>query len=146
MTQWESGEFTIMRLLAIDYGTKRIGLAIGDTTDNVAAPYGMIENEGKSSVVAALKKIYKEEGIDKIIIGMPYQKDLDSKQAKITQAFVDFLKDSISLSIDIFDETFSTKIAEQNEIYSDLYKDRELGWKDAVAAEEILRSYMERNK
>ncbi|MFC1612851.1 Holliday junction resolvase RuvX [Patescibacteria group bacterium] len=133
-----------MKLLSIDYGTKRIGLAIGDTADNVVVPYGMIENEGKkSSVVAAIEKVCEEEEIDKIIVGIPFQKEMDSKQAKITQTFVDFLKNSIILDIDIYDETFSTKMAEQNDIYRDLYKDREQGWKDAVAAGEILRGYME---
>lgn len=131
-----------MRLLAIDYGTKRIGLAIGDTADKVVVPFGIIENKGNFFVSEELKKICDGEDIEKIIIGLPYHDKLKEVKEMI-EKFIEFLRGKIDIEIDIADERFTSKIAMQDERYRDLYKDRSQGWKDARAAEEILRGYIE---
>lgn len=135
-----------MKLLAIDYGNKRIGLAIGDTDDNAVVPYCMIENKGRNFVFDELKKICKDEDVERIIIGMPVHMDMESEQAKLTEEFIWFIKEKIVIDVIVYDEIFTSKIAEQDARYEDLMKDRKKGWKDMVAATEILRSYMEQNK
>lgn len=133
-----------MRLLAIDYGTRRIGLAIGDATDKTVVPFGFIENKGNFFVIEEIKKVCEEEDIDKIIIGIPAHKEMESKQAELTKRFVKILKENISIKTDVFDESFTSKIADQDRRYKDLMKDRKKGWRDARAAEEILRGYLEK--
>jgi len=135
-----------MKLLGIDYGNKRIGLAIGESDGKIAVPYGMIENKGDNFVLCEIKELCNEEGIDKIIIGIPQHKEFESKQYKIIEKFIIYLKNNIEIKIDSADEAFTSKIAEKDEKYKNLYKDRKKGWKDAVAASEILRDYMELNK
>lgn len=134
-----------MKILSIDYGNKRIGLALGETDDKTAVPFGMIENRGKRLVLEQLLEICAEEDVEKIIVGMPFHGKMESIQAKIITEFIQFLKNSVDLSVEVADETFTSKIAERDIMYRDLYKDRSKGWKDAAAAAEILKTYMERN-
>ncbi|MFH1192415.1 MAG: Holliday junction resolvase RuvX [bacterium] len=132
-----------MKLLSIDYGTKRVGLAVGDTADKAVIPFGVIENKGDVFVLEEIKKVCAEEDVDKIIIGVPYHDNL--KEVKeIIEKFIAYLRKNIDIEIDVADERFTSKIAMQDERYHDLYKDRTKGWKDAKAAEEILRGYMEK--
>lgn len=132
-----------MKLLAIDYGTKRIGLAIGDTTDKAVVPFGVIENKGDVFVLGEIKKICNEEYVDKIIIGLPYHDKLEEVKEMI-EKFIAYLKKNMEIEIDTADEKFTSKIAMQDERYKDLYKDKTKGWKDARAAEEILRFYIQK--
>ncbi len=132
-----------MKLLAIDYGTKRIGLAIGDTEGNVSVPFGVIENKGDVFVLDEIKKVCAEEDVDKIIIGVPYHDKLEEVKEMI-EKFIAYLRKNIDIEIDAADERFTSKIAAQDERYKDLYKDKTKGWKDARAAEEILRGHFEK--
>ncbi|MFH0856702.1 MAG: Holliday junction resolvase RuvX [bacterium] len=132
-----------MKLLALDYGTKRIGLALGDTADQAVVPYGFIENKGDFFVLGELKKICDEEDVDVIVIGVPEHKELKGVK-EIIKKFIAYLKENINIEIDTADEKFTSKIASQDARYEDLYKDRSKGWKDARAAEEILRGYLEK--
>lgn len=134
-----------MKILSIDYGNKRIGLALGETDGKTVVPFGMVENKNRSFVLEQLLKICAEEDVEKIIVGMPFHQKMESMQVKIITEFIKFLKNSVSLSVEIIDETFTSKIAEREIMYKDLYKDRTKGWKDAAAAAEILKTYMERN-
>lgn len=130
-----------MKLLSIDYGTKRIGLAIGDTADKAVVPYGVIENKGYIFVVAEIRKVCADEGVDKIIVGLPAHNEL-KEIIEIIERFILHLRKNIDIEIDTADEKFTSKMALQDERYKDLYKDKTKGWKDAVAAEEILRGYL----
>ena len=67
MTKW-----SYMKLLGIDYGDKRIGLAIGDSTTKIAVPFLILENENKKQVLTELQKVIKEENVEQIVVGFPY--------------------------------------------------------------------------
>ncbi|MEK7072454.1 MAG: Holliday junction resolvase RuvX, partial [Patescibacteria group bacterium] len=60
-----------MKLIGIDYGDSKVGLAIGDIESGVATPYGIIRNLGLNNVIGEIKKICDRERISKIIIGIP---------------------------------------------------------------------------
>ncbi|OGF20429.1 hypothetical protein A2Y83_04740 [Candidatus Falkowbacteria bacterium RBG_13_39_14] len=135
-----------MKLLSIDYGAKRIGLAVGEIENHIVVPYGLIENKGRDFVFREINSICAEERIDKIIIGMPSHGEIRSKQAELTKDFAQFLKSRIEdVEVLVFDESFTSKIADQDMRYKDLMKDKKKGWRDMLAAAEILRGYMDKN-
>jgi len=99
-------------LLAIDHGSKYLGLAIADERLNIAMPFGMIENKGEEFVLNELKKIISEKNIIKIIIGRPLALSGNvTEQTEIVDEFVAWLKSKVSTPIEVFDERFTTKMS-----------------------------------
>lgn len=98
-----------MNILAIDYGSKRLGLAWSDTTLGVVLPYGLIEAETLPRKIAALTSLLKKERIDKIVVGFPFSADgSENKNTERVQKFVFELQKNTALSIDLHDERFSS--------------------------------------
>jgi len=61
-----------MRLLGIDYGTKKIGIALGDTESNLASPWMVLENKGHGDAIKQIKLICEREGVERVVLGMPH--------------------------------------------------------------------------
>jgi len=96
-----------MNIIAIDFGTKNIGLAWADTAMGVVLPYGIIKKEELSNFI-------KKEKIDKIIIGFPI--GLDGKEntnSDRVKKFAQELESQISVPIEFFDERFSSVSADR---------------------------------
>ena len=126
------------RLLGIDYGEKRIGLAIADSKMKLAVPLEIIENKGEDFVLEKLNEIVNRESIEKIVVGMPISlSGKEEKQAEVVKQFVDWLKYNINVEVKTEDERLSTKMVES------LAKDKKVE-KDAVAAMIILQSYLDK--
>ena len=85
-----------MNILAIDYGTKNLGLAI--CLLGITMPYGKITNQNTSDVIKKISKIIKEENVSKIIIGLPLNNfDKDTETSLLIRKFSDELKDNIKI-------------------------------------------------
>ncbi|KKR35151.1 MAG: hypothetical protein UT67_C0003G0025 [Candidatus Magasanikbacteria bacterium GW2011_GWA2_40_10] len=99
-----------MHLLAIDYGTKNIGLAWVETGLGVVLPYGVIKDKN----LAELAKLIKKENIDKVIVGLPYglEKKENANTKKIKK-FAEDLKNIINIPIEFEDERFSSQAADR---------------------------------
>lgn len=98
-----------MNILAIDYGTKRLGLAWSDTTLGIVLPYGVVEGDTLPRKIIALVNLLKKERIDKIVIGFPF--GIDGKENKNTervQKFVFELQKQTTIPVDYQDERFSS--------------------------------------
>ena len=96
-----------MNILAIDFGTKNIGLAWCDTALGVVLPYGIMSKE-------KLPNFIKQERIDKVVIGLPM--GLDGKENTNTarvQKFAQELRVQISAPVEFFDERFSSQAADR---------------------------------
>ncbi len=133
------------RILSIDHGQKRIGIAISDELKMIAKPFLTLENKGKKYVVAQLKNICQSNNVEKIIIGMPI--GLSGKegiQAKKVRSFANFLEKEIKLPIILEDERFTTEEAEKF-LKENLPKKRN-NEKDQLAAFYILQSYLDQIK
>ena len=131
----------IKKFLAIDYGQKRIGIAVGDSQNRIALPYKIITNKDKNSILAELKNIIQQEEISALIVGLPYKisdKQRESQQMREAQKFVGFLKEKLNIKIKIEDERLTTKIADG------LLKGSKIKQRDDVAAAIILQGYLER--
>jgi len=109
-----------MKILGIDYGTRYIGLSIADEQIKIAYPYLVLKNKGRKFVLKELKKIIEKERIKKIIIGRPIGlSGKSTEQTKITDEFINFLKNNLSISVEGFDERFTSKMATDTRINTD---------------------------
>ncbi len=123
-----------MKILAIDYGEKWIGLAISDDGRKLAFPYKTLENDRK--VFSVLDEIVKKEEIYKIVIGLPLNKQMKPTQQTIeTENWASELIKKVEFPIDFENEIFTSKAADK------------LGAKNqhAAAAAIFLQSYLDKN-
>lgn len=130
------------KIIGIDYGAKRIGVAIGFLENNLSLPYTIIDNKGKDFVLGEIKKIIESEDISFIVIGMPHSLSTvgESDQYKEVKSFKEFLEKNIDIKIVEEDERYTSKMA------SDLLIDEKKRRQDDVAASIILQSYFDKKK
>ncbi len=131
-----------MKVLSVDYGSKRIGLALGDENLKLAVPIGWIANT--PSALETIVKTVRERGVVKLIIGLPLTlRGKEGQRAKEVRKFVSKLEESLGEDVEIvlWDERFTTEEAyRQLEGYPQRKK-KEL--KDSLSALIILQEYME---
>lgn len=120
-----------MRILGVDFGEKRIGLAIAD--DFLAEPLGTVKSK------KALVRVCQKQGIEKIIIGIS-----EGKMAKKTRRFGEKLGQLTGLPIEYQDETLTTKQAEELMLQAGKSKKRRQRQTDTIAATLILQNYLDR--
>lgn len=130
-----------MRYLGVDYGDKKIGLAIGDADIKTAVPFKVISDlENAESAAASLASLIVQEGVEAVVVGLPYSADgVESEQFKKTRIFIEELKQRITQPIYEEDERY-TSIESQRikqEVKSELPE-------DALAAALILQSFLDR--
>ena len=121
-----------MNILAVDFGSKNIGLAWCDTAIGAPLPFGV------ASSINEVIQIAEDERIDKIVVGLPV--GLDGKENKNTERvrkFADELQKATDISVDLFDERFSSQVAD---------KIKGLAGRDEKAAMIILDDYLVKNK
>jgi len=122
-----------MRILGIDYGMAKIGLAIAD--GDMAVPFKIIKETDFNKQLDLIIEIIKSENIDKVVIGLPMSlKQNETQQTEHTQTFIDALKQK-GVDIVTADERLSSKAAQSLGIKED----------DAVAAMQILQTYIDRH-
>ena len=124
-----------MKVLALDYGRARTGVAVSDPSGTVARPLGVVEHAGSGSGLDRLAEIVGEERPDLVVVGLPITlSGLEGAQAEETRRFVDVLTTRLGVPVDLFDERFTTRLAEQ---------DAGTAAEDARAAAHLLSTYLE---
>jgi putative Holliday junction resolvase len=104
-----------VKLLALDYGSARTGVAVSDETGTVARPLEVVERVGSPGGRAALLAIVAREAPDLIVVGLPRTPSGErGAQAQATLAFVGRLRHELSIPIELEDERFTTSIARAN--------------------------------
>lgn len=131
-----------MRYLAIDYGTKRLGLAVCDRAETIASPLTVIEDQ--KGVPEKISSIVKTENIEAVVLGLPLNMD-DSQgaQAKLVFQFAEQLRKLIEVPIYFQDERLSTFGAEEKLAGAGFTKKKKKKRLDAIAAAEILEAFLE---
>ena len=124
-----------MKILGIDYGRKKIGVAIGDTTTKLAEP---LQVWSISNIKYQISKTIRDNFVEKIIIGLPNGK-LDEK----IKRFGGDLEKQIGVKVEFFDETLTTQDAQQLLIISGRKRKLRKEKEDAVAAAIMLQYYLE---
>ena len=134
------------RIMAFDYGTKRIGIAVTDPLQIIATG---LETIHPKDIVEYLKKYLVKEVVEKFVVGEPKQMDgTPSQSAPMVKGFVTILKKNFPLiPIEMIDERFTSKMASAVIAQSGMKKiDRQDKSKiDTVSAIIILQSYLEKN-
>ena len=132
------------RVLAIDYGDVRIGLAMSDLMQIIAKPYITIKNTDQNDVFSQLENIIKKNNIGKIIVGLPITlKGEHSEQTNKVLSFVKELKLCIKIDIDTYDERLSSFQAKKSLIYQGVKTGHNKEQIDQTAAAIFLQGYLD---
>jgi putative pre-16S rRNA nuclease len=123
-----------VKVLALDYGSARTGVAVSDPTGTVARPLGVVEQAASKDGIARLVELAREEDVERIVVGLPITlRGEHGAQAQETDRFVELLRAAVDLPVESFDERFTTKLAEAGETRAE---------QDSVAAAHLLSSYL----
>ena len=124
-----------MKVLALDYGSARTGVAVSDPTGTLARPLEVVENASAPAGLKHLADLAEREGAERIVVGLPMTlRGERGAQAEETEAFVSALRAVTAVPIESFDERFTTKLAEAQPSEAP---------PDAVAAAHLLSTYLE---
>jgi putative Holliday junction resolvase len=140
----DSKEQGAMRILAVDHGEKRIGLAISDPTGTIATPLKVIEHISRVMDAAQVAALAQENDVGLIIIGQSFDEDGNPNAAGRRAArFAESLGTQTYIPIQLWDESFSTQDARSTRIEIGVSRKKRAGHLDELAAVMILRSYLE---
>lgn len=134
-----------MRLLAVDLGAKRTGLACGDDETRIATPLEVLEIPPGPRLLAAIAEVVRQERPDAIVVGLPLNMDgSEGPAAAAARSFGDSLASASGTEVRFHDERLSSRAAEQDlaGVFTRKGRKRRL---DAVAAARILQGYLERS-
>ena len=133
------------RFLGIDYGTKRIGLAVSDPEAAMASPLTTVQSRGDvGQDVVALAAVVREYEIDELVVGLPLNMDdTEGEQAKITRAFGEALTHQINLPVHYHDERLSSFTAEELLRPAELTRKKKKARLDRVAAQVMLQAFLD---
>jgi len=102
------------RVMAIDYGGRRIGIAISDPLQLIAYPYKTIDRKKSSNYIDDIKKIIKEKDVKSVVVGYPLtMSGNESEQTKLTLEFIEILKTKVDIEIHKCDERLSSQEAKR---------------------------------
>jgi len=133
-----------MRILAVDHGEKRIGLALSDPTQTIASPLQVIKHTSRLMDAAQVANLASENEVGLIIIGQSFDEEGNPNLAGRRAAnFGEVLKEQTDIPIELVDESFSTRDARSTVIELGVSRKKRAGHHDALAAVMILRSYLE---
>jgi putative Holliday junction resolvase len=125
-----------VKVLAVDYGSARTGVAVSDPTGTLARPLGIVERAGSEAGLARLAELIRTEAAERVVVGLPLTlRGEHGAQARETEAFVEALRGAIDVPVESFDERFTTGLAQT--VGTDDAPE------DARAAAHLLSSYLE---
>jgi putative Holliday junction resolvase len=124
-----------VKVLALDYGSARTGVAVSDPTGTLARPVGVVERAGSGAGLSRLVELVEAEQPERIVVGLPLTlRGEHGAQARETEAFVAALRARITVPIVSFDERFTTALAARSQSSTP---------EDARAAAHLLESYLQ---
>ncbi|MBN1269662.1 MAG: Holliday junction resolvase RuvX [Kiritimatiellae bacterium] len=132
------------RILGIDLGDKRVGVALSDPTGIIAMPHSVIPHTGANQVILAVVDLCREQSVGKVVVGLPLNMDGSSgPAAQKAQAFAAKLRERLAIPVEVWDERLSTRTAEQALIEGGTRRERRKALVDKVAAQVILQHYLD---
>jgi putative holliday junction resolvase len=125
-----------VKVMALDYGSARTGVAVSDPTGTVARPLGVVEGAATDAGLAQLAGLVREEAPGRVVVGLPLTlRGTRGEQAAETERFAEALQRVLDIPVELFDERFTTDLAEQTAGAAP---------KDALAAAHLLSGWLER--
>jgi putative Holliday junction resolvase len=133
-----------MRILALDHGTKRIGVAVSDATKTIAQPLEYIPAEPFAEFLERLKQLLAGQEIDLVLLGLPRNMDGSyGPAAQKVQAFAAALNAAITVPIKLWDERLTSAQANKILIQGRVRRDQRKEKVDKMAAAILLQSYLD---
>ena len=133
-----------MKLLGIDHGERRIGLAVSDETGTLALPLEQIDAQLAECACEHIAALARERGIERIVVGLPRNMDgTYGSAAENVRAFIAELRKFLAAEVVEWDERLSTAQAERTMLEADYSRKRRRAQRDALAAQLILQSYLD---
>jgi putative Holliday junction resolvase len=124
-----------VKVLALDYGSARTGVAVSDPTGTVARPLGVVQQAATESGLAELARLAREEGVERVVVGLPLtMRGTRGEQAAETERFVEALRGVVTVPVELYDERFTTDLAQRTAGSAP---------EDALAAAHLLSTYLE---
>ena len=132
------------RILAVDYGEKRIGLAVSDELGITASPLTTLMHRSDEETVRHIAQLASKLKVAQIVIGLPRRTDAqEGEMERRVKAFAEKLRQAVSVPVVLFDERFTTRIAEQVLLEADLSRRKRKQVRDRLAAVILLLSYLD---
>ena len=121
-----------MKVLALDYGSARTGVAVSDPSGSLARPLCVVERAASEAGLARIRELIREEAAERVVVGLPLTlRGERGAQAEETDRFAEALEARLAIPVERFDERFTTTLAGPG------------GDDDARAAAHLLASYLE---
>ena len=125
-----------MKILALDYGAARTGVAISDETGAIARPLAVVERAATAKGLAHVCELVRQQGVERVVVGLPLTlRGERGSQALETEEFVYALRALLEIPVETYDERFTTTLAAGT---------RGAAPEDARAAAHLLESYLTR--
>jgi putative holliday junction resolvase len=125
-----------VKVLALDYGAARTGVAVSDPTGTLARPVGVVERASTEAGLARLLELVRAEEPERIVVGLPLTlRGEHGEQARETERFVEALRGAVDVPVESLDERFTTTLAARTQARAP---------EDARAAAHLLTTYLER--
>ena len=125
-----------MKVLALDFGSARTGVAVSDPTGTLARPLCVVERAATDAGLAELARLVREEEAEEVVVGLPLTlRGERGEQAAATERFVKALRRVVDVPVVLYDERFTTELARQTPSAS---------LEDARAAAHLLSGYLTR--
>jgi putative Holliday junction resolvase len=127
-----------VKVLALDYGRARTGVAVSDPTGALARPLAVVERAATPDGLERIAAIVRSEDPERVVVGLPLTlRGEEGEQAAETKSFIEALERVIGLPVESFDERFTSRLAERDEAGG--------APADARAAAHLLTTYLERS-
>lgn len=136
-----------MRILGIDYGDARIGLALSDESETLAGPIGTYKSQSMRKDIDYIAALAKEKQAGLIVLGLPINMDgSEGERANKTKSFGNVLSKVSGLPVVYRDERLTTVSAERTLIECNMRRDKRKQVIDTLSAQIILQSYLDAQK
>jgi putative Holliday junction resolvase len=136
-----------MRVLAVDHGEKRIGLAVSDPSATIASPLTVLKHVSRLMDVAQVASLGYELDVSLIVVGQSFDEEgLPNLAGRRAAKFAEALKEQTQIPVVLWDESFSTQDARATRIELGVSRKKRAGHHDSLAAVVILQSYLESQK
>ena len=125
-----------MKVLALDYGSARTGVAVSDATGTLARPLGVVERAATEAGLERVAELVRAEGAERVVVGLPLTlRGERGEQARETERFVETLRARLDVPVESLDERFTTTLAAATSARAP---------EDARAAAHLLTTYLDR--
>jgi putative Holliday junction resolvase len=136
----------LRRVIAVDLGARRIGVAVTDTMRLAAHPHATLARRGGERDLRAIAAIVRELDAERVVLGLPLSPEgEEGPAAKSARAFAARLRAALEVPVELIDERFSTVEAEEVLLEADLSRAKRRQMIDRIAAAVILRRWLDAN-